>query len=59
MSEAAVAQLKDSLYARALDQLSELKEQIDHARTVISILRDWQAESEKQTARGDRVNEKS
>lgn len=51
MSEEVVAQLKDSLYVDALNRLTELKEQIDHASTVISILRDWQAENEKQTAR--------
>jgi hypothetical protein len=58
MAEIAIAQLKGSLYAPALGQLRELKEQADHARTVISILRDWQAENEKQTERNDRPDEK-
>jgi hypothetical protein len=59
MSEIAIEQLKGSLYARALDQLAELKEQIDHTRTVISILRDWQTENEKRAARSGRANEKT
>jgi hypothetical protein len=59
MSEIAIEQLKNSLYARALDQLAELKEQIDHTRTVISILRDWQAENEKQAARLGGTNDKT
>jgi hypothetical protein len=50
-AEAAVTQLKDSLYVDALDRLTELKEQIDYARIVISILRDWQVENDKQAAR--------
>jgi hypothetical protein len=30
-----------------MDRLAELKEQIDYTRTVISILRDWQAANQK------------
>jgi hypothetical protein len=59
MSEASVTQLKDSLYVDALDRLTQLKEQVDHARTLISILRDWQAENEKQAARHGGTNDKT
>jgi hypothetical protein len=47
MCHEAVRHLQGSFYVAAMDRLAELKEQIDHTRTVISILRDWQAANQK------------
>jgi hypothetical protein len=47
MCHEAVRGLENSFYVTALDGLAELKEHIDRTRTLISILRDWQAVNER------------
>jgi hypothetical protein len=46
MCQEAVRDLHGSFYASAMDRLANVKERIDHTRTVISILRDWHAANE-------------
>src|SRR5712692_240433 len=43
MCNKASEQLQGCFYVAAMDRLAELKGQIDHTSTLISILRDWQA----------------
>jgi len=57
MCHEAVRDLQGSFYVAAMECLAELKEQIDHTRTVISILRDWQAVNEKESAKENRLDE--
>jgi hypothetical protein len=57
LTNEAIEHLNTWHYQPAIDRLAELKRQIDHTITVISILCDWQAEAEKQTAKGNSPDE--